>query len=81
MPDVLDAAQKEHTRWRLREQRLLDTVSELEDERRRLDEELTRVDQQIVYYASLARDMKKELGTPATTKGMLSSLLTSLRRP
>lgn len=47
----------------------------MEDERRRLDEELVRVEQQVVYYDSLARDMKKELGRPG-----LSGLLSSLRK-
>jgi hypothetical protein len=71
----METAQKEFERWRQRERRLLEALDQVEDERRRLDEELVRVDQQVVYYASLTRDMKKELGRPG-----LSSLLSSLRK-
>jgi len=35
-----------------------------------------KVEQQLTYYDSLTRDMKRELGRPG-----LSSLLSSLRRP
>lgn len=71
----MDTAQKEFERWRQRERRLLEALDQVEDERRRLDEELVRVDQQVFYYASLTRDMKKELGRPG-----LSNLLSSLRK-
>lgn len=47
----------------------------MDDERKRLAEELEKVDQQIAYYESLTRDMKRELGRPG-----LSSLLSSLRK-
>ena len=76
MPDAIEAAQKEFGRWRQRERRILDALKEVEDERHRLDEELVKVEQQVAYYDSLARDMKRELGRPG-----LSSLLSSLRRP
>jgi hypothetical protein len=66
---------RETQRWRLREKRLLDALEGLEDERRRLDDELLKVEQQVSYYDSLTRDMKRELGRPG-----LSSLLSSLRR-
>jgi len=66
---------RETQRWRLREKRLLDALEGLEDERRRLDDELLKVEQQVSYYDSLTRDMKQELGRPG-----LSSLLSSLWR-
>lgn len=75
MRDTLEAARKEHGRWRLREHRLLDAIKELAEERKRLEEELARVDQQVAYYESLTRDMKREFGRPS-----LSGLLSSLRR-
>lgn len=76
MPSALDTAQKEFERWRQRERRLLEALSQLDEERDRLDAELERVEQQVVYYDNLTRDMKKELGRPG-----LSSLLSSMRRP
>ncbi len=76
MPSALDTAQKEFERWRQRERRLVQAIEQVEDERTRLDTELDRVDQQVVYYDNLARDMKKELGRPG-----LSSLLSSMRKP
>lgn len=72
---AVDTAQKEYERWRGRERRLLEALDQVDDERRRLDEELVRVEQQVVYYDNLTRDMKKELGRPG-----LSNLLSSLRR-
>ncbi len=75
MTSAIDTAQKEFERWRGRERRLLDALDQVEDERRRLDEELVRVQQQVAYYDSLTRDMKKELGRPG-----LSNLLSSLRK-
>jgi len=71
----LETTQKEYERWRQRERRLVEALEQVEDERHRLDEELVRVEQQVVYYDSLARDMKKELGRPG-----LSGLLSSLRK-
>ena len=67
---------RESQRWRLREKHLLDALQGLEEERRRLDDELLKVEQQLTYYDSLTGDMKRELGRPG-----LSSLLSSLRRP
>ncbi|HEY5605052.1 MAG TPA: hypothetical protein VIL45_00865 [Thermoplasmata archaeon] len=75
MSDGIEAAQKEFDRWRQREQRLLDAMRAVDEERRRLDEELAKVEQQVTYYDSLTRDMKRELGRPG-----LSSLLSSLRK-
>ncbi len=75
MTGAIDTAQKEYERWRGRERRLLEALDQVEDERRRLDEELVRVQQQVAYYDSLTRDMKKELGRPG-----LSNLLSSLRK-
>ncbi len=75
MTGAIDTAQKEYERWRGRERRLLEALNQVEDERRRLDEELVRVQQQVAYYDSLTRDMKKELGRPG-----LSNLLSSLRK-
>lgn len=76
MTDGVQAAQQEATRWRRREQRLVAILDKIEDERRRLAEELTRVDEQVAYYDSLTREMKRELGRPG-----LSSFLSSLRKP
>ncbi len=76
MSSALDTAQKEFERWRQRERRLVQAIEQVEDERTRLDAELDRVEQQVVYYDNLARDMKKELGRPG-----LSSLLSSMRKP
>jgi len=75
LTSAIDATQKEFERWRQRERRLLEALDQVEGERRRLDEELVRVAQQVLYYDNLARDMKKELGRPG-----LSSLLSSLRK-
>lgn len=75
MTGALETAQKEFERWRQRERRLLDALDQVEDERHRLEDELGRVEQQVLYYDNLTRDMKKELGRPG-----LSSLLASLRR-
>lgn len=66
---------REMERWRQRERRILDALRSVEDERHRLDGELLKVEQQIVYYDSLTREMKRELGRPG-----LSGLLSSLRR-
>jgi hypothetical protein len=76
MPGALEVTRKEAQRWRLRERRILDALQTVEDERRRLADELLKVEQQLSYYDSLARDMKRELGPPG-----LSGLLSSLRRP
>ena len=76
MPSALDTAQKEYERWRQRERRIQEAISQVDEERGRMDAELERVEQQIVYYDNLTRDMKKELGRPG-----LSSLLSSMRRP
>lgn len=76
MHDAFEAAQGELARWRNREERLVASVKEVEEERRRLEEELTKVAQQIAYYDSLTRDMKREFGRPG-----LSGLLSSFRKP
>lgn len=76
MPRGVESVQKEVVRWRQREQRLLDALKGVDDERQRLAAELTKVEQQVAYYDSLTRDMKRELGRPG-----LSSLLSSFRRP
>jgi len=69
------ATQREIERWRQRERRLIEALRNVDDERRRLDDELLKVEQQVAYYDSLTREMKRELGRPG-----LSSLLSSLRR-
>lgn len=76
MLGTLPATEREVERWRQRERRILDALQTVDDERHRLDDELLKVDQQISYYDSLTREMKRELGRPG-----LSSLLSSLRRP
>ncbi len=75
MSSALDTAQKEFERWRQRERRLQEAIEQVDEERGRLDAELGRVDQQVLYYDNLTRDMKKELGRPG-----ISSLLSSLRK-
>lgn len=75
MPDATPAVQKEFERWRGRERRLQEALDQVEKESRRLTEELAKVEQQIVYYESLTRDMKRELGPSG-----LSSLLSSFRK-
>ena len=72
----LNAREREIERWRQRERRILDALHGVDDERHRMDEELLKVEQQVAYYDSLTREMKRELGPPG-----LSSLLSSLRRP
>jgi len=69
------ATQREIERWRQRERRLVEALQSVDDERHRLDDELLKVEQQVAYYDSLTREMKRELGRPG-----LSSLLSSLRR-
>jgi len=69
------ATEREIERWRQRERRLRDALQTVDDERHRLDDELLKVEQQVTYYDSLTREMKRELGRPG-----LSSLLSSLRR-
>jgi len=69
------ATEREIERWRQRERRLLDALLSVDDERHRLDDELLKVEQQVAYYDSLTREMKRELGRPG-----LSSLLSSFRR-
>lgn len=76
MYDAAEAVERELIRWRAREQRLLESVKEVDEERRRLEEELAKVDQQVAYYDSLTRDMKRELIGSGR-----SSFLRSLRRP
>jgi predicted nucleic acid-binding Zn-ribbon protein len=76
VPGAIEATQREVQRWRQRERRILDALQGVDDERRRLDEELQKVEQQVSYYDSLTSEMKRELGRPG-----LSSLLSSLRRP
>ena len=75
MTDGLENSRQEFERWRFREKQLLDTIRDLDEEERRLQAELARVDQQVAYYENLARDMK---GTIRPAK--LSSLLTSFGR-
>lgn len=75
MTSALEATQKEFERWRQRERRLVTALAQVDEEQRRLDGELVRVDQQVSYYDNLTRDMKRELGRPG-----LGSLLSSLRK-
>lgn len=75
MPEHLRGTEKEIERWRQRERRLLDALEQVDDERGRLETELVKVEQQVAYYDSLTREMKRELGRPG-----LSSLMSSLRR-
>lgn len=76
MTDLLETISKEFEQWRGRERRIVDALTQVQEERRRVTEELGKIEQQIAYYASLTKDMKRELGRPG-----LSSLLSSLRKP
>src|SRR5439155_21000637 len=58
MTDPLEDKEKERARLRFRERQLLETIRDLDEEEGRLVSELARVDQQVSYYESLARDMK-----------------------
>ena len=73
---AIQAAQKEFDQWQQKERRILDALAGVDGERRRLNEERAKVEQQVLYYDSLTREMKRELGRPG-----LSSLLSSFRRP
>ena len=75
MADPVARTHAELEQWRLRERNLLEALQDLDEEEARLQTELDRVDRQVAYYESLARDMKKELGPPK-----LSTLLTSFAR-
>ncbi len=75
MPTPLESLERELDRWRQRERRLLTALEQVDEERRRLEAEMGRVDQQVVYYDNLTREMKKELRQPG-----ISSLLHSLRK-
>ena len=75
MTDPLEDKEKERARLRFRERQLLETIRDLDEEEGRLVSELARVDQQVSYYESLARDMKG-----AVRPAKLSSLLTSFGR-
>jgi len=75
LPDPNLSIQQEFERWRGRERRLLEALAQVDEESRRLTDELLKVEQQIAYYDSLTRDMKRELGPSG-----LSSLLSSFRR-
>lgn len=75
MSDLVQRALQELDHWRFREHQVLEALDDLDEEELRLHAELDRVDRQIAYYESLARDMKRELGPPK-----LSTLLTSFAR-
>lgn len=75
MTALMESAQREFERWRLREREIVDTLRDLDEEENRLLGEIAKVDQQVTYYEDLARDMKREMG-PAK----LSSLLTFIGR-
>lgn len=75
MADPVARAHAELEQWRLRERQVVEALRDLDEEEVRLETELDRVDRQVAYYESLARDMKKELGPPK-----LSTLLTSFAR-
>jgi len=57
------------------EQRLQAAIRAIDEDERRLLEELARADEQVAYYDALARDMKREFRPPG-----LSAILRSLRR-
>jgi uncharacterized protein YlxW (UPF0749 family) len=75
MPETQEAVVKETTRWRERERKLVTALRQVDEERRRLDEELEKVEEQVSYYDSLTREMKRALGRPG-----LAGLLSSLRK-
>ena len=68
-----DAASAELVRWRLREREVEAVLRETESEELRLSEELAKVDEQAVYYDSLAGDMKRDV-QPPSLYGLIRSL-------
>jgi uncharacterized protein YlxW (UPF0749 family) len=75
MVESQEAIVKEATRWRERERKLQTALRQVEEERRRLDQELIKVEEQVSYYDSLTREMKRAFGRPG-----ISSFLSSLRK-
>jgi len=66
---------EEEKRLRKRQRQLEEVLSYLEKEEKRLLAEMAKVGEQVAYYDSLAKDMKKELEPPK-----LSGLLRSFRK-
>lgn len=62
-------------RWRDKESILNVQLREISEEETRLLKEIQKVDQQLAYYDSLEKDMKKELEPPR-----MSSFLRSLKK-
>ena len=69
----LRAVQDELDRWRDRQGELEEELQRVKEEEKELLEELAKVDEQVAYYESLTKDMKKELEPPKLA-GLLSSL-------
>lgn len=65
----------EYRKWARRRKELEEALEELGRQEAFLLEELERVEEQVAYYGSLARDMKRALDPPK-----LSQLLRSLRK-
>ncbi len=70
-----DALWEEHRSLRRRRRELEAQLERLAREEASLEEELERVEEQVAYYGSLAKEMKKALDPPR-----LDGLLRSLRR-
>jgi chromosome segregation ATPase len=65
----------EYRKWARRRRELEEALEELDREEAFLLEELERVEEQVAYYGSLAKEMKRALDPPK-----LSQLLRSLRK-
>jgi tetrahydromethanopterin S-methyltransferase subunit B len=65
----------DYRKWVQRRRELEEALAELDRQESFLLEELSRVEEQVAYYGSLARDMKRTLDPPK-----LSQLLRSLRK-
>lgn len=71
--ETLKATTLELARWRQRKHELEGLIQEAVEEEARLLKELAKIDAQMVYYDSLAGDMKKDLQPPSLT-GLIRSL-------
>lgn len=70
-----DAIWEDHRNLRRRRRALEDQLEALATEETAVEEELERVEEQVAYYGTLAKEMKKALDPPR-----LDGLLRSLRR-
>jgi predicted nucleic acid-binding Zn-ribbon protein len=67
MPKDYGAILQEKDRWTLRKRELEVDVVKIEEEEKRLAGELAKMREQISYYDSLTRDMKREMQPPGVS--------------